>query len=135
MKLKERIIHKIGNLRDEDALVQLEKWLDALSGVDEKFSREEVDSVMEGYSQYERGEFLNQEDLDHPAEKIELAKMLLNTDNPRIIQSIREILIKEKSKDFWDEMTPAQQKEVQDASTEVEHGKTTDYETFISKHR
>src|SRR5690606_1347630 len=101
MKLRERIIHKIESMRDEDALVLLEKWLNALSEMEEEFSQEEVDSVMEGYSQYKRGEFLSQEDLDNPAEKIELVKMLLNTDNPRIIQSIKEILIKEKSKDFW----------------------------------
>ncbi len=69
MKLKERIILKIENLRDEEALVHLEKWLDAFSEVDEKFSREEVDSVMEGYSQYKRGELLSQEDVNRSFEK------------------------------------------------------------------
>jgi len=69
MKIKERIIHKIENLRDEDALVELEKWLDAFSEVDEKFSREEVNSVMEGYSQYEKGELLSQEDVNRSFEK------------------------------------------------------------------
>src|SRR5690606_21067681 len=103
MKLRERIIHKNKCMREVNELIQLEKWLNALSEMEEEFSQEEVDSVMEGYSQYKRGELFSQEDLDNPAEKIELVKMLLNTDNPRIIQSIKEILIKEKSKDFWDE--------------------------------
>ena len=69
MKLKERIILKIEKLRDEEALVQLEKWLDAFSEVGEKFSREEVNSVMEGYSQYEKGELLSQEDVNLSFEK------------------------------------------------------------------
>ncbi|CAN5165554.1 hypothetical protein BH23BAC2_BH23BAC2_27270 [soil metagenome] len=69
------------------------------------------------------------------AEKIELIKMLLNTDNPRIIQSIKQIFIKEKNTDFWDELTPDQQKEIHQASAEIEQGKTTDYEAFMSKHR
>ncbi|HET8885939.1 MAG TPA: hypothetical protein VFM70_06250 [Salinimicrobium sp.] len=69
------------------------------------------------------------------AEKIELAKLLLSTDNPRIIQSIKQIFKKEKSVDFWDELTPDQQKEIQDASSEIEQGKATDYDTFMSKHR
>ena len=69
MKLRERIIYKIENLRDENALVQLEKWLDAFTEIDEKFSREEVNSVMEGYSQYKRGELLSQEDVHRSFEK------------------------------------------------------------------
>ena len=70
-----------------------------------------------------------------PAEKIELMKMLLETDNPKIIQSIKRILKREKSADFWDELNPDQQKEIQDATAELEQGEGTDYEAFISKHR
>jgi len=69
------------------------------------------------------------------AEKIELVKMLLNIDNPRIILSIKQILLKETTKDFWEELTPVQQKEIHDASEEIEQGKKIDYETFMSKHR
>lgn len=38
------------------------------------------------------------------AEKIELAKLLLSTKNPKIIQSIRNLFKKEKVVDFWDEI-------------------------------
>ena len=69
MKIKERIIRKIESMRDENDLIQLEKWLDTLSKVDENFSREEVDSVMEGYSQYRRGEVLSQEEVNRSFEK------------------------------------------------------------------
>lgn len=69
------------------------------------------------------------------AEKIELAKLLLATNDPKIIQSIKQIFKKEKTIDFWDELTPDQQKEIQEASLEIEQGKITDYETFMTKHR
>ena len=69
MKLRERIIHKIESMRDENDLIQLEKWLNALSEMEEEFSQEEVDSVMEGYSQYKRGELLSQEDVHRSFEK------------------------------------------------------------------
>jgi len=69
------------------------------------------------------------------AEKIELTKLLLNTDNPTIIQSIKDIFKKAKSSDFWDTLSFEQQKEIKEASLEIENGETTDYEEFMSKHR
>ncbi len=69
------------------------------------------------------------------AEKIELAKLLLNTNNPRIIQSIKQIFRKEKSTDFLDDLNSDQIAEIKKASLEIKEGKITDYETFMSKHR
>lgn len=69
MDLQERIIEKIKNLQDKESLLQLDKWLDAVSDVDEKFSREEVNSVMEGYSQYENSQLLTQEEVDRSFEQ------------------------------------------------------------------
>lgn len=69
------------------------------------------------------------------AEKLELIKRLVNTTDPKIIQSIKQIFKKEKTADFWDDLTADQKREIQKASSEIEQGKTTDYETFMSKHR
>lgn len=69
------------------------------------------------------------------AEKIELTKLLLNTDNPSIIQSIKDIFKKAETADFWDTLSSEQQKEIKDASLQIENGETTDYEKFMSKHR
>ncbi len=69
------------------------------------------------------------------AEKIELAKLLLNTDNPKIIQSIKQIFKKEKTADFWDELTPDQKKEIKSAKKQIKEGKSSDYESFMTKHR
>jgi|TARA_A100001518_G_C1191128_1_gene36732 hypothetical protein len=68
-------------------------------------------------------------------EKIELAKLLLNTNDPEIIQSIKKILKKETSPDFWEELNAEQKQEIKDARKEIENGNYTDYEVFISKHK
>ncbi|MCB0803496.1 MAG: hypothetical protein KDB74_10385 [Flavobacteriales bacterium] len=69
------------------------------------------------------------------AEKIELVKMLLDTENPRIIESIKDIFKREKTADFWDDLTMQQKQEIEKASIEIENQEVTDYETFIQKHR
>jgi hypothetical protein len=68
-------------------------------------------------------------------EKIELAKLLLNTDNPSVIQSIKDILKKAKTPDFWDSLSLEQQKEIKIGSLQIENGETTNYEDFMLKHR
>lgn len=69
------------------------------------------------------------------AEKIELVKMLLDTENPRIIESIKKILKREKTTDFWDDLSIEQRKEIEKASLEIENGEVTDYDSFMQKHR
>ncbi len=68
------------------------------------------------------------------AEKIELAKLLLNTNNPRIIQSIRQIFKKE-SADFLDDLNSDQIAEIKKASLEIKEGEIIDYEPFMAKYR
>lgn len=69
------------------------------------------------------------------SEKIELIKMLLDTENPKVIESIKKIFEKEKSSDFWDDLSSEQRKEIEKASLEIKNGEVTDYETFMQKHR
>lgn len=73
--------------------------------------------------------------MDIQAEKLELMKLLLNTENPNIIQSIRQIFRKEKTTDFWDELSSEQQAEIKRGSLEIKQGKISDYDSFMSKHR
>lgn len=44
------------------------------------------------------------------AEKQQLAKLILETDNPNIIESIKEIFKTSKAKDFWDQLSPSQKR-------------------------
>ncbi len=69
------------------------------------------------------------------AEKIELIKMLLDTENPKIIESIKKIFKMEKTADFWDELSNEERKEIEKATLEIKNGEVTDYDTFMQKHR
>jgi len=69
------------------------------------------------------------------SEKIELAKLLLNTDNPKIIELIKNIFKTAESSDFWDELSTEQQEEIKAATLQMESGLTSDYNEFMSSHR
>ena len=69
------------------------------------------------------------------AEKIELAKLLLHTNSPSIIQSIKDVFKKANTSDFWDTLSFEQKQEIEKASYQIENGETMDYEEFMSKHR
>ena len=69
------------------------------------------------------------------AEKIQLAKMLLDTQNPKIIESIKNVFKMEKTLDFWTELSLEQRVEIEKASIEIENGEVTDYDSFMQKHR
>lgn len=67
--------------------------------------------------------------------KIEITKMILETDNPEILGSIKSILDNSRNKDFWDELTPQQKHEIDQGIMEVENGEIMDYEEVMKKHR
>lgn len=73
--------------------------------------------------------------MDIQAEKIELMKLLLNTNNPSVLESIKNILKKEKNSDFWNELSSDQKREINNADIEISQGKTSNYETFMASHR
>jgi len=73
--------------------------------------------------------------MDIQLEKIELIKLLLNTDNPKIIQSVKDIFNNSKSIDFWDKLSYNQQLEIKQGSKDIIEGKTSEYESFMVNHR
>jgi len=73
--------------------------------------------------------------MDIQAEKIQLAKLLLETENLNIIKSVKKIFKQNKVVDFWDELSPEQKKEIEKASIEIENGEIVDYDSFMQKHR
>jgi len=73
--------------------------------------------------------------MDIQAEKLEIMKMILETDNPGIINSIRKIFNREAKKDFWETLPQSQKDEIIQANKEIDNGEVVDYEEFISKHR
>jgi len=69
------------------------------------------------------------------AEKIELMKLLLNTNNPKIIQSLKQVFKKTETSDFWDELSQDEQNEINNALLEIEDGNVVDYDVFMEKFR
>ncbi len=73
--------------------------------------------------------------MDIQAEKIKLAKLLLETEDTKIIESIKRIFKKELAADFWDELSTDQKEEIEKASKEIKSGDTIEYESFMDKYR
>ena len=69
------------------------------------------------------------------AEKLELVRKILDTDNPSILSSIKQIFTSSKEVDFWDSLPQSQKEEILKGIEEVENGETVDYEEFIENHR
>lgn len=69
------------------------------------------------------------------AEKLEIMRMILETDNPRIIDSIKTIFKEQGSIDFWDTIPQSQKDDILLGIQEVENGDVVDYDEFINKHR
>jgi CTP:phosphocholine cytidylyltransferase-like protein len=69
------------------------------------------------------------------AEKLEIMRMILETDNPKIITSIKKIFNKSAEKDFWETISQSQKKDILMGIKEIENGDIVDYDDFISKHQ
>ena len=69
------------------------------------------------------------------AEKLEIMKMILETENPSIIESIKNIFKKKSDIDFWETLPQYQKEDILEGISEIENGKIVDYEEFMKKHR
>ncbi len=69
------------------------------------------------------------------AEKLELVRLILDTDNPSILKSIKEFFTKRKVCDFWDTLSQEQKNDIQEGLEEVARGEVVDYNDFIREYR
>ena len=69
------------------------------------------------------------------AEKLELVRLILDTNNPNILNSIRGLFTKSKSADFWNILSEEQKNEIQEGVKEIERDEIVDYNDFIKKYR
>ncbi len=69
------------------------------------------------------------------AQKIELAKMILETDNPALLESIKKLFNKQIGQDFWETLSLAQKKEIENGIIEIEQGEIVSYEDLMKKFR
>ena len=69
------------------------------------------------------------------AKKLEILRMVMETDNPKILDSIKNIFKKQVDKDFWNTISKSQKEDILSGIQEVDNGNLIDYEEFMSKHR
>ena len=69
------------------------------------------------------------------AEKIELAKLILETDNLNILSEIKKFLIGESKTDFWETLSQEQKDDISQGLKEIENGEVVEYNSFIEKYK
>ncbi len=69
------------------------------------------------------------------AEKLEIVRMILDTENPQIISSIKQLFSNSEENDFWHSLSELQQREIIEGIKEIENNEVVDYDIFIKKHR
>jgi len=73
--------------------------------------------------------------MDIQSEKLEVMKMILDTDNQSILESIKKIFKKAAKSDFWEPLSQEQKDDILMGINEIENGEVVDYEDFMKKHR
>jgi len=61
--------------------------------------------------------------------------MVLETDNPNILKSVRNIFKESTTTDFWKTISKEQKEDILQGLEEIENGEVVDYEDFIKKDR
>lgn len=69
------------------------------------------------------------------AEKLEVMRLIIETDNPNIITSIKNIFKKSVKADFWETLSQEQQDDILKGIDEIENGEVVNYEDVMKKHR
>jgi hypothetical protein len=67
--------------------------------------------------------------MDIQASKIELAKMILDLEDSKLIEKVRKLITKEK-KDFYNELSKDQKLEIQFGIDQLDRGEKVSWEDF-----
>ena len=69
------------------------------------------------------------------AEKIEIMKMILETNNPGILKSVKNIFRESTKTDFWETISQEQKDDILEGIEDIENGEVVDYKDFMKRHR
>lgn len=64
--------------------------------------------------------------------KLELVRQILDLDNETVVAKLMHTLQSEK-KDFWDELSDTQKKEVELGLKQIERGETENWDDFLKR--
>ncbi len=71
--------------------------------------------------------------MDIQLEKINLIKMIAETDDISVITSIKNFFKTEK-KDWWDELSEEQKADIEEGIKDADEGRVVPYEDFMQKY-
>ena len=69
------------------------------------------------------------------ADKLDLMKMILETENPEILELAKKLFAKGRKADFWNALSKEQKQEIEAGIIEISNGETVDYDSVMRKHR
>jgi hypothetical protein len=72
--------------------------------------------------------------MDIQLEKLELIKLLAETDDQSIIASVKKIFSSNK-KDFWEELSQEQRDEIEESDRQIDRGEFVLFEDVMKKYR
>ena len=72
--------------------------------------------------------------MDIQLEKLELIKLLADTDDQSIIASVKKIFSSNK-KDFWEELSQEQRDEIEESDRQIDRGEFVLFEDVMKKYR
>ena len=62
-------------------------------------------------------------------------KMILETNNPSILKSVKNIFRESTKTDFWETITQEQKDDIFQGIEDIENGEVVDYKDFMKRHR
>ncbi len=70
--------------------------------------------------------------MDLQTSKIELAKLILSIESAEFVEKLKAFVIREK-KDFWDELSLSEQKEIDKGIKELDNGERVLFDDYLKK--
>ncbi len=69
------------------------------------------------------------------AKKLELVQLILNTEKPSVLEKVEAVFKKEKSTDWWDEISEAEKEEIEKSIAEADNGELIPHEQVMKEVR
>lgn len=67
------------------------------------------------------------------AKKLKLVQMIINTDKPALLKKVEEIFKKETAVDWWDEISEAERKSIEQGLAEADRGELIAHEEVMKE--
>ncbi|TKG91977.1 hypothetical protein EYV94_20410 [Puteibacter caeruleilacunae] len=67
------------------------------------------------------------------ADKLELMKLILETNNPNIITAIKTLLKRDLDRDFWNNLSEVEKEDISLGLEDLEKGNVVDFDEFMKR--